>query len=121
MATRANILIQELGTTIWVYHHWDGYPCYLGGKIMRLLSEKAGKYTGATGIANIMFHDEDDKGFELTTGRHGDIEYLYHINADTKEITCYRTRYNEMDKPLEKQHWDNQEEVEKWFEFCEGK
>lgn len=121
MSTRANILIQELGTTVWVYHHFDGYPEYLGKKIMTLLVEKAGKYSGVTSIANIMFHDKDDDGFELTTGRHGDIEYLYHINTDTKEITCYSTPYKEMDKPLAKQHWDDQEQVEKWFKFCEGK
>ena len=39
MSTRANILIQELGKSIWVYHHWDGYPEYLGAKIMKLLVE----------------------------------------------------------------------------------
>ena len=120
MSTRANILIQELGKSIWVYHHWDGYPEYLGAKIMKLLVEKADKYSEATDIANIMFHDKDDDGFELTSGRHGDIEYLYHINTDTKEITCYATPYNEMERQLEKQHWDDQEQVEKWFKFCKA-
>lgn len=121
MSTRANILIQELGRTVWVYHHYDGYMSYLGGALMEILS-KTGKYARAVDIANTLFHNENDNGFELTADRHGDIEYLYHINVDSKEITAYKTHFDAFtpDNKIVSAHWDNPDEIKEWFDNCKG-
>ena len=90
MATRANIVLREKGHTLWLYHHCDGYPAYLGNKLMDIMSKHQTDYADIFDIANEMIKDEEDSGFEITKSQHGDISYLYLIDIEDKVISCHR-------------------------------
>lgn len=120
MSTRANIILEEMGNQLWLYHHFDGYPSYLGEHLMKFMSTKHKKdYADIYDIANELFKDNDDTGFELTQRRHGDIEYLYIINIEDKTIECIKTDPDEYkDKFLYKAKYNDDEDIQKWFDFC---
>lgn len=122
MSTRANILLLETGEKLWLYHHWDGYPSYLGYKLMEIMKTyKERKYLDIYELANEMIKNKDDNGFEITSKRHGDIEYLYVINVENKTIDCIGTDFDNTynDKKLFSVKYDNDDEIKKWFDFCE--
>ena len=52
MSTRANIVLQETGYTLWLYHHCDGYPSYLGSKLMQIMEKHKSDYDDIFDIAN---------------------------------------------------------------------
>ena len=121
MSTRANIILEEMGNHLWLYHHCDGYQSYLGDTLMKFMVTKHKKdYADIYDIANELFKDNYDTGFELTSQRHGDIEYMYIINIENKTIECIKTefdnRYN--DKSLCKVKYNDDEDIQKWYEFC---
>ena len=92
MSTRCNIIVQDENTKYTLYHHCDGYPEYVGLCLFDGLYEKikkGGLY--AEGVVNMLLKGkiEDDDGYELTTGLHGDIEYLYVIDLVFKTLTCF--------------------------------
>lgn len=76
MATRANIIVRHNGQEVATfYKHYDGYPEGLGEQLKDAFKDCKGSRDTLRCISKI---DE----VELTEGTHGDIEYLYHINAD---------------------------------------
>ena len=97
MSTRANIVLQEKGHTLWLYHHSDGYPSYLGWKLMQIMEK----------------HKKDD-GFEITKGQHGDIEYLYLIDIQDKEIACLRPD----ESLLKRVKYNSDKDIQEWYNFC---
>lgn len=122
MSTRANIVLEEMGNHLWLYHHFDGYPSYLGENLMKFMSTKHKKdYANIHDIANELFKDKDDTGFELTSQRHGDIEYMYIINIENRTIECieagFGTEYK--DESLCKAKYDEDEDIQKWYKFCQ--
>lgn len=96
MSTRANIIVKDSNSTVYLYRHVDGYPERLGSELNEFLNrikndnylsfyEILGKIlTG--GIYNVRH----------TTGIHGDIEYKYII--EIKET--YKLRV------FERKSWD---------------
>lgn len=110
MSTRANIqIIQKCASgdaesIFWLYHHHDGYPRGLGASIIQTLNEKGvlgeGRNFTASGIATILLQTpepiysdgnaKEKNEFELTTGMHGDIEFLYTIRIHADGFTCIR-------------------------------
>jgi len=121
MSTRANIILEEMGNHLWLYHHCDGYPSYLGKHLMEFMSTKHKKdYADIYDIANELFKN-DDNGFELTQKRHGDIEYLYIINIENKTIECIKTGFDTEyeDKSVCVAKYNDDEDIQKWFEFCQ--
>lgn len=114
MSTRANILLVEMGNHLWMYHHFDGYPSWLGKKLMEKMEKHQKDYADIFDIANEMIKDKDDDGYEITRRRHGDIEYLYVINITNKTIECINTD----DKSLLAVKYDDTEDVKKWYDFC---
>ena len=90
MATRANIVIRSTGRTYWLYHHWDGYPSYLGAKLGDFLM---GNKDDIDSIATQLIKGValEDDGFELTNFRHLDIEWLYEINVAENKLYVFRT------------------------------
>lgn len=99
MSTRANVKITQNGgdTTIWLYHHHDGYPRGLGASMIETLREMGvgddRRWFDAFTIATHLLKTDEPlysggecekkNEFELTNAMHGDIEYLYTINIDT--------------------------------------
>lgn len=98
MATRANIKIIEGDKVTWLYHHWDGYPKYLGAFLLwRLYNklENTNHYIDTCDIVNGLLKDKVDDGFEYTTDMHGDIEYLYEVNIDNRTLKCFEMEFIE--------------------------
>lgn len=118
MSTRANIIIKnsKYNEKLWFYRHSDGYPegamptlqkfmAWLrDGKIRDNVVQSAG-WLILIGAEEYGYEWDNTKkvtkqsittlkdwkcgAYEPTTGRHGDIEFLYVIDLDTKELTCY--------------------------------
>lgn len=114
MSTRANIVLQEKGHTLWLYHHSDGYPSYLGWKLMQIMEKHKKDGDDIFDIANEMFKDKEDVGFEITKGQHGDIEYLYLIDIQDKEITCLRPD----ESLLKRVKYNSDKDIQEWYNFC---
>lgn len=96
MSTRCNIKLIEKDRTIWLYHHHDGYPRYLGAFLLTKYNDTfkdKNKYIDAFDLANELIKDKNDDEFELTNGMHSDIEYLYEIDIDKREIRCFEIGY----------------------------
>lgn len=121
MATRANVVIRSMGRTYWLYHHWDGYPSYLGWKLGCFLM---GNNDGIDSIATQLVKGAWDggDGFELTNFRHLDIEWLYEVNLEQKKMLVYRTYpfdgFQKADLMFEF-YWASEESAKKFKDFCE--
>ncbi len=80
MSTRANLIVsggtEEQRFTL--YHHHDGYPAWLGASI---LESAWYAQLGTSALVNRLLKLEDDSGWEMTDGVHGDIEHLYWIEG----------------------------------------
>lgn len=86
MATRANIVLKNAETTLWLYRHWDGYPAIAGAnlaKVIKLaLRNQHGYASLLPHIAETLLAERDTGGrsiYELTSGKHGDIQWLYQL------------------------------------------
>ena len=121
MATRANVVIRSMGRTYWLYHHWDGYPSYLGWKLGCFLM---GNNDGIDSIATQLVKGAWDggDGFELTNFRHLDIEWLYEVNLEQKKMLVYRTYpfdgFQKADLMFEF-YWASEESAKKFKDICE--
>lgn len=121
MATRANVVIRSTGRTYWLYHHWDGYPSYLGWKLgCFLMGNKDGIDSVATQLVKGAWDGGD--GFELTNFRHLDIEWLYEVNVEQKKMLVYRTYpFDGIQKAdlMFEFDWTSEESAKKFKDFCE--
>ena len=116
MSTRANIIIQDRDEKLWFYRHSDGYPkgamptlhkfmeWVRTGQIRRNVVQASGWLVllGAKEYENLAMepsdanrHDWKCGAYEPTSGRHGDIEYLYELDLATREIRCFKVGYGE--------------------------
>lgn len=80
MSTRANLIISG-GTgeqRFTLYHHMDGYPAWLGASILESVWYAQ---IGTAAMVNRLLKLEDDPGWEMTDGVHGDIEHLYWVEG----------------------------------------
>lgn len=110
MATRCNIRITAPKSSLWLYRHWDGYAACTGSDIARTLKHLRKGYARTHGsfsaLANALLakrydkrpHDEEARPiYEITTDRHGDIEWLYEIKcgaSDRVTITVTEIRHD---------------------------
>ena len=99
MSTRATIKITEKKDTIRIYHHHDGYPEGVGHDLKKYLGNIRYGWD-AFHIANDLIKLEDDDEYELTPCIHGDEEYLYLIDCDKKELTCYAMGWDESEESI---------------------
>lgn len=89
MSTRTNIVLQFGESRVFIYRHCDGYPSCTGEHIARLLTEhkRANPFLRALMAAEYEGTSYDPKPrpiYELTTGIHGDIEWLYVVKFDNE-------------------------------------
>lgn len=119
MSTRANIVIKEGDEKLFFYRHSDGYPggtmltlsifmsWLMSGKIRNNIGQGSGWLIllGAMEYNSIPDYTVKDNyaststikapkdwkvgAYEPTTVIHGDIEYLYVIDMDTKTLQCF--------------------------------
>ena len=104
MSTRATILIksQKENKEVRIYHHCDGYPDGIGSDMKAYL--KSITWWDVYEIANDlvkgkcgMVGGKSDDGYELTPCQHGDEEYAYLIDCDSRTLTCYEVGWDEFD------------------------
>ena len=99
MSTRCNIIIQEINEKpIILYHHHDGYPQGVGFDLHCRLEQFLDNWH-ADDIANSLVKDLEDE-YEITTDIHGDIEYLYVIECEQKELRCFETWGRKIEKEV---------------------
>ena len=115
MSTRANIKISDDWDSLWFYRHSDGYPSgvrktlrkFIGWVVEGRIRADAGQ---ASGWLIIIGNQEYDAGqepkeedgifgwkvgaYEPTSGKHGDIAYLYDINLSEKTIKINDDTYS---------------------------
>lgn len=88
MSTRCNIIINKDKECMWLYHHCDGYPEYIGC-VLRDYINKLDKLNPYAIFDDLIFNNAIDDGFEASVGLHSDIEYLYLIDTDKRTVECY--------------------------------
>ena len=102
MSTRSEIVIKETynwneskhTNQIKLYHHFDGYPEGVGKFLIENVLPLIQKGNPSIPyIANFLIKSTKDDGYEVTLGKHVDIEYFYEINLSKRSIQCWKARY----------------------------
>jgi len=112
MSTRANVVIKDEHSSLWFYRHSDGYPECTAVSLIEFLSKhtkgsyrpNVGQSAGWLVIQGHKEYDSETTGwkvgaYEPTTGRHGDIEYLYVCDLDKMSITIYSSSWDGVPEP----------------------
>ena len=102
MATRCNIVVSDAyGKELWYYRHYDGYPDSVIPSLEPLMKalregkvrDNVGQFSGWLIVIGNKEYNKTRSingwkcgAYEPTTGQHGDIDYLYHINLKTKML-----------------------------------
>ena len=84
MSTRSQIKVIHNGKSVELYHHCDGYPEGVGFCLLKIL-EKEHKGWHPSELVTEMVKKGN---FEITFGRHCDIEYYYELNFDKEVVNC---------------------------------
>ena len=92
MSTRSNIVLNYGENEINIYRHWDGYLAMTGYDLLcHLLHSKLNPNKFLTKLLNSKNSPstirEADNQYELTSGIHGDSEYLYEIDFIMIDMT----------------------------------
>jgi hypothetical protein len=109
MATRSNLhIIDAAGNALWIYRHWDGYPACNGACIAKHIKRLSKGYARQSGsfapLINALLAErfDDHAGprpvYEVTSGEHGDIEWLYEIQCKGSRVTITVTEIDHDDK-----------------------
>lgn len=99
MSTRCNVIIKDDYTTLYFYRHSDGYPdCTLESlkEFVKGYTEKRLRLDAMQSAGWLIIHGQLEYGtlptdwkvgaYEPTSDTHGDIEYLYTIDLDKREL-----------------------------------
>lgn len=106
MSTRANIIVKDSNSTVYLYRHSDGYPGGLGSEIHEFLNNiKNGNYLSLYDIVGrILTGSIDD--IEYTDRIHGDVEYKYIIEVqETPELRSFERINYGIYKTTEDEAW----------------
>lgn len=96
MSTRANIVIKQGENEATLYHHHDGYPSGVGAGLFSYINEILERedsdeiMKSPKSLAKYLAGIDDDE-YEIEHSLSGDIEFLYIVNLDKREITCFST------------------------------
>ena len=88
MSTRAYIRIKKDGEdAVQFHHHCDGYPSGVGSDLVNLLRRYIGEWSPVK-LGTFINKEDDDFEF-IDCGPSWDHEYLYLIDCNKKELSCY--------------------------------
>ena len=95
MSTRCDIKVIYEDGVVFLYHHHDGYPEYVGKFLYNKFNEKikSCRFYSPSSVVNELIKNTEDDEYEWTTELHGDIEYLYEIDLNKKEIRCFEVKW----------------------------
>ena len=102
MATRCSIkIIGDDNKVQFFYHHYDGYPSGVGIDILTYLEERNQDYDFDKMVIDINSGFVGaDPTYEPSEDIHGDENYVYLIDCNSKELKCYKNTklsWNECD------------------------
>ena len=97
MSTRASIKIQQGGRAIYLYHHFDGYPEYVGVALKNFTRRLKGEEWHFETLATLIAKDIKilDDFYEVAYGIHPDVDYVYVIDCDKRTLRCFRHHLRE--------------------------
>ena len=88
MSTRAYIRIKKEGEgAVNFHHHCDGYPSGVGSDLVNILTQYTGDWSPAK--LGAFINEKDDEFKFIGNGPSWDHEYLYLIDCDKRELSCY--------------------------------
>ena len=87
MSTRCNVIIKNDASernseSVILYHHHDGYPEGVGEELKKVLAQ--GTFSDKSELSEVLVGNYD----EVEDGLAGDIEYLYTISLNTRQLKC---------------------------------
>lgn len=127
MSTRCNIIIKSdyNNNRIYLYHHHDGYPEFVGALLQDFLKIRTSNpWVGSwdyLGIANTLvkygikyntrnhegyISERTDDEYEITDGLHGDVEFVYIINCKARTLRCYEIPWDDETHQDFRIRWD---------------
>lgn len=97
MSTRAHIRIQDKDerNTCFIYHHCDGYPEGVGEELKEMMDSMAKCKEWTPDFVHRSITNSDDSYEDAPEGQHGDEEYAYLIDCDSRTLTCYAVGWDE--------------------------
>ena len=87
-STRCNLIITSGDKKLYIYRHQDGYPSYTGKKLKEFISKDNSKNIDEF-VKNLQAYDMQCEFDKNDQEIHGDIDYLYTFDFDTKKLNCY--------------------------------
>lgn len=106
MSTRANIIVKDSNSTVYLHRHCDGYPDGLGSELNEFLNsiKNNNNLSFYEIIGRILTGGVDDVRY--TTGIHGDIEYKYIIEVqETPKLRSFERINYGIHKTTEDEAW----------------
>ena len=97
MSTRCNIRVYDYRdkSSLWIYHHHDGYPAGVGKELEQFLSTGGNRLLSPNNMFKALCYIYGEE-YKATSCRHGDISYMYdiEINDEKTVLTTYELLYN---------------------------
>ena len=97
MSTRCNIRVYDCRdkSSLWIYHHHDGYPAGVGKELEQFLSSGGNRLLSPNKMFKALRYIYGEE-YKATSRRHGDISYMYdiEINEEKTVLTTYELLYN---------------------------
>lgn len=88
MSTRCHLVVKGKGfEKAYIYHHCDGYPDGVGAEIVEEMKKYDNPEWRVNEVVNEILSINDE--YQLDTDIHGDEDYIYLIDCDSKKIECY--------------------------------
>lgn len=88
MSTRCHLVVKGQGfEKAYIYHHCDGYPDGVGTEIVEEMKQYDNPEWRVNEVVNKILSISDE--YELDSDIHGDEDYIYLIDCDSKKIECY--------------------------------
>lgn len=84
MSTRCQVKVISRGKEVMLYHHCDGYPEGVGYCLLKLLKKNEDGWRASELVTTMI----KNGNFEITFGKHSDIEYYYELNFDKEQVLC---------------------------------
>lgn len=92
MSTRCHLEVRGKESSEGIYHHHDGYPDGVGLDVKKTLKE-VGFFDRTKELTRQQVIEAIcgiDGGYEQDNGFHGDEEYYYVVDCQTRTILCYK-------------------------------
>lgn len=92
MSTRCHVIVEKGNNKTYLYHHCDGYPEGVGAELKDFIIHANTKvFSTIEEFCNNLIDYSDE--YRIDAYCHGDEEYIYTINLDSNQLTCYDVKW----------------------------